>query len=60
MDKNFNLSVSQQDLVILRAAIEKLQITGRESPVVADIYIRINNLYAKMEKELSKVPAPPQ
>lgn len=57
MDKNHNLKVSQQDLLILKSAIEKIQIFGKDAPVVADIYIRINNLYAKMEEDrLSSIP----
>ncbi len=51
MDKGYNLKVSMQDMLILKAAIEKIQILGKDAPVVADIYMRINNLYAKAEED---------
>ena len=59
MVKNYNLKVNQNDLVILRTAIEKIQIFGKDAPVVADIYMRINDLYAKAEED-RMIPPPPQ
>jgi hypothetical protein len=51
MDKSYSLKVTMQDLHILRTSIEKIQIFGKDAPVVADIYMRINNLYAKAEED---------
>jgi hypothetical protein len=43
----------------MRTAIEKIQIFGKDAPAVADIYMRINDLYAKAEEE-RQIPPPPQ
>lgn len=59
MVKSYNLKVTQNDLMILRSSIEKIQIFGKDAPVVADIYMRINDLYAKAEED-RVIPAPPQ
>lgn len=59
MVKSYNLKVNQNDLIILRTAIEKIQIFGKDAPAVADIYMRINDLYAKAEED-RVIPAPPQ
>jgi hypothetical protein len=59
MVKTYNLKVNQNDLIILRTAIEKIQIFGKDAPAVADIYMRINDLYAKAEED-RVIPPPPQ
>jgi hypothetical protein len=51
MDKSHNLKVTFQDLVILRNAVEKIQIFGKDAIVVADIYSRILELTKKAEQE---------
>jgi hypothetical protein len=60
MVKTYNLKVNQNDLIILRTAIEKIQIFGKDAPAVADIYMRINDLYAKADEERSTPPLPQQ
>lgn len=59
MDNQYNLEVKLQDLIILKSAVEKIQILGKDAPAVADIYIKINNLYAKAEED-RLTSTPPQ
>lgn len=60
MGKSYNLKVNRNDLVILMASIEKLQIFGKDAPAVADIYMRLSDIYAKSEADIAEERIPPQ
>lgn len=51
MDKKYTLKVSASDLMVLKSAIDKIQIYGKDAVIVADIYSKILDALSRSEAD---------
>lgn len=58
MDKQYTLRVDKQDIVVLQQAVEKIQITGKDSIIVANVYSKILDVVQKILKDTDSLEAP--
>lgn len=54
MDKQYTLKVDRQDVAILQQSLEKIQIMGKDSIIVANIYQKVLDIAGKIIQDDDK------